>query len=183
LGVIAATTMSKRWKPAPAPGKALRLLPPRIAVAPQAIDRRAQKGDLALGQCGALVGFGEIGLVRVVARTGAFAVARNGLWMDPVQFGWLDHPLPILTAGETFPAWMPRSTMLLFIPAAWRPVANCKRCGAIGCRHRVATTMRGVWLARGYTRAASCRPDLGQRESPSRGSVLARGSPLRAAGT
>jgi hypothetical protein len=29
----------------------------------------------------------EIGLVHVVARTGAFAVARNGRWIDPLEFG------------------------------------------------------------------------------------------------
>jgi hypothetical protein len=40
----------------------------------------------------------EIGLVHVVARTGAFAVARNGRRMDSVQFGWRDDPLPMLAA-------------------------------------------------------------------------------------
>ena len=49
----------------------------------------------------------EIGLVHVVARTGAFAVARNGRWIDPLEFGWLDDPLPMLAAGGgKLPVWM-----------------------------------------------------------------------------
>ena len=55
----------------------------------------------------------EIGLVHVVARTGAFAVARNG--RDPVQFGWLDDPLPVLASGDRKPyppGWRVGSALL-----------------------------------------------------------------------
>ena len=73
--------------------KPLRLLAPRVAVAPQVLDRSTQQADLQFGHGGTLVGFREIGLVRVIARTFDFAVARSGRWVNPMKLGGFDEAL------------------------------------------------------------------------------------------
>src|SRR6516225_8726013 len=79
--------------------KPLRLLAPGVAVAPQVLDRSAQQTDLQFGHGGALVGFHEIGLVSIIARTFDFAVARAARRVNPMKLGRVDEPLVVLVSG------------------------------------------------------------------------------------
>jgi hypothetical protein len=60
-----------------------RPLAPNVTLQPQHLGRCAPKCSLPLGQVSTPVGVGKIGVVHVIARTAAFAFARNAQ-VDPV---------------------------------------------------------------------------------------------------